>query len=214
MTITDRAAELVQPIVLLVDRDTPAAEVDGVTAVALAAVAAYRADLAAGTDLSDWDAWLSGPFAKSVRRADRKTFDKVDAEFAGTHAHIVVGTAEALAFRPVPANELPRTLSRLQVAGTTLPARPSEQDAVRPYAVTVALDASLGMSTGKAAAQAAHALLLWVLAHDPALPPVCTVLFEDTATIDALVAAHPDAVTIEDAGRTEIEPGSRTAIAF
>lgn len=207
--MTEARNELIQPIVLLVDRDAPAAELDGILAVATASVAAYREDIANGGDLTGWDEWLSGPFAKSVRRADKKTFGKVQAAFQATHRS--VGTAEALGFRPVPATAMPKTLARLQVSGTTLPVGvPSPAPAGGPG---ILLNSDLGMSTGKAAAQAAHALFAWYLHHQQDTSEA-GVRYATRDEIEATRAAHPTAVVIEDAGRTEIEPGSLTAICF
>ena len=211
----DRALEYVQPIVLLVDRVDPAPDVDGIAAVALASVTAFAHAIAATDDLDSWTEWLSGLFAKSVRRADRKTFDKVWDEFSESGAtRIKVGHAEAIAFAPVRANELPRTLSRLQVSGTELP----RADGAAPVAnaVTITVNSDLGMSTGKAAAQAAHALFAFRLdrrTHADADPAV-RIVYATAAEIRAELSARPNAIIIEDAGRTEIEPGSLTAIAY
>jgi peptidyl-tRNA hydrolase len=220
---TDKPSEYVQPIVILIDRVEPAAEIDGIRAVAVASVTRYIEDLIASAsdhdaegplpavELSAWDLWLAGPFAKSVRRADRPTFAKVIAAFdESDYTLIRVGDAKAIAFRPMPNDSLPKVLSRLQVAGTQLPAgNPS----ITPVnARLVALDAGLEMSTGKAAAQAAHALFLWFL-----LDPVkhvqvdCDVQILPHEEFVALRDRVSPTAVIVDAGRTEIAPNSMTA---
>ena len=73
------------------------------------------------------------------------------------------------------------------------------------------------MSTGKSAAQAAHALFAWVLESKPAVveawvaggfPLGVAVLPAKEFRKGARKSAGP---VIQDAGRTEIEPGSTTA---
>ena len=209
--------EFVQPIVLLVDKVDPADEVDAIRATAIASITAYGKDLADGAPTLAWDAWLDGPFAKSVRRADRKTFEKVRAEYPDA-IHVPIGLAEALAFRPLPADQMPRTLSRLQVSGTQLPNERETSPAV-PNTPTVFLNADLGMSTGKAAAQAAHALFLWSLQAGDLITAYsegidCEVKIVGKQEFDEIIdRCRPEAV-ITDAGRTEIEPGSVTAFAI
>ncbi|XKH58537.1 hypothetical protein LG293_15910 (plasmid) [Citricoccus nitrophenolicus] len=215
------ATGLVQVIVLLVDRDSPAAEADGLAATALASVEAYRA----APKEPAWEVWLSGPFTKSVRRADAKAYAKVkDAHPEAVEAVIgdaATSTARALAFAPLLMDSLPKTLAKLQVTGTQLP-----QDKVddRRGSVRILLNQDLGMTTGKAAAQAAHALLAWwLLAHDrdetvtdwweEAGRPVAV---EWARSRDLRAAQNTDrpGPLIRDAGHTEIEPGSVTAIAI
>jgi peptidyl-tRNA hydrolase len=202
------AGEHVQVIVLLVDRDSPADDRDGIAAAATAAAAAYRAS---GDD-PVWDVWLGEAMAKSVRRADAKTFRKVQEQVPGSTL-VVVGDAAAVAFPPMPNDALPKVLSRLQVSGTTLP-RHDAAPASAAGSVDVLISEDLNMSTGKAAAQAAHAFLLWVgsaLDDVTATPRVRFVAADDLVRA---ATTHGDAAVIEDAGRTEIAPGSLTAVAF
>ena len=200
--------ELVQPIILLVDREEPCAEDEGIAAAALASVNA----LLANPRHPYWRPWAQGAFAKSVRRADAKMFAKVAGEFP-EHVLAKVGSAQAMGFAPMQADSLPKRLAKLQVSGTTLPpGEPMESTTVR-----IALHDSLGMSTGKAAAQAAHALFAWVLEGNPAELDAwrasgCPLSIQrlDSAAFrkNARTASGP---VIHDAGRTEITPGSATA---
>ncbi|MGJ9403435.1 peptidyl-tRNA hydrolase [Arthrobacter sp. KK5.5] len=206
---TERASgELVQPIILLVDKADPASHAEGVAAAALASVQAFLGDL----DNPDWQAWAAGAFAKTVRRADVNPFAKMLAAHPD-HALAEVGKGRAAGLGPMPADGLPKPLAKLQVSGTQLPAGPPLPDAP----VTIALNASLDMSTGKAAAQAAHALFAWLLQADPATVRAwraagCPLSVRDLVRRDfragARAAAGP---VIQDAGRTEIAPGSATA---
>jgi peptidyl-tRNA hydrolase len=200
--------ELVQPIILLVDRVEPADQDAGIAAAALASVQAYLL----GPENPDWQVWAEGAFAKSVRRADAKMFAKVLAAFPD-HALAEVGAARAAGLPPMPADALPKLLAKLQVSGTQLP----DGEPLAPRPLTIVLNGSLEMSTGKAAAQAAHALFAWLLdAGRPAVDAwaeagfpvgVAHVPAKDFRK-GARSAAGP---VIRDAGRTEIEPGSTTA---
>lgn len=202
------AQELVQPIILLVDREEPASEHHGIAAAALASAQAFLREPAN----PDWQQWAEGAFAKSVRRADAKMFAKVLALFPD-QAVSTVGEASAVGLAPMPAAELPKLLAKLQVSGTQLPAGTP----LPPQPLTIVLNASLEMSTGKAAAQAAHALLAWVLESKVAtvsawagagFPVGIVELPAKEFRKGARKSAGP---VIQDAGRTEIEPGSTTA---
>ncbi|WP_154606373.1 MULTISPECIES: peptidyl-tRNA hydrolase [Arthrobacter] len=200
--------ELVQPIILLVDRVEPAGADYGIAAAALASVQAYLRD----PENPCWQQWAAGAFGKSVRRADAKMFAKVLAAFPG-HAVASVGDGHAVGFPPMPAQALPKLLAKLQVSDTVLP--PGEPLGAQP--VTIVLNGALGMSTGKAAAQAAHALFAWVLDAGSLTVDAWSAAGFPLGVIHASPrefrrgvkrAAGP---VIQDAGRTEIEPGSTTA---
>ncbi|WP_207345672.1 peptidyl-tRNA hydrolase [Arthrobacter sp. E3] len=200
--------ELVQPIILLVDREEPASEQHGIAAAALASVQAFMRD----PDNPDWQQWATGAFAKSVRRADAKMFARVLAAFP-EHVLSTVGQASAIGLPPMPAAELPKLLAKLQVSGTTLPTG----DPLPPQPLNIALNASLDMSTGKAAAQAAHALFAWVLESKPAVVEAWAAdgfpvgILELPAKEFRKGLRKSAGPVIQDAGRTEIEPGSTTA---
>lgn len=208
MTVTETAAEqrgFVQPIVVCVDENTT--HEDTVVAAMLASVGAWRADLASETPDPAWDAWFAGAFTKVVRRAKPAVFRKL------TGGHLTMfGTAGALAFTPMPAGTLPKELSRLQVSGTEL------HRSCSPFngsgVVTVIVNKSLGLTTGKTCAQAAHALLGFALTHPDV--DVTGVSFAEVPEdrFVKIAAIHSDATVIVDAGRTETEPGTATAIAF
>lgn len=204
----DSVEELIQPIILLVDREEPASEQHGIAAAALASAKAYLQD----PGNPDWQMWADGAFAKSVRRADAKMFAKVLADFPD-HVLATVGEGRAVGLPPMPAANLPKLLAKLQVSGTQLPKGTS----LPAQPLSIVMNASLEMSTGKAAAQAAHALLAWVLESKPAavqaraaggFPVGVVELPAKEFRKGARQSAGP---VIQDAGRTEIEPGSTTA---
>lgn len=211
------STELVQQIVLLVDRGDPAPEPEGIAAAALASVGAFAAHPAA----EEWRTWSEESFAKVVRRADAGTFAKVHAAYPD-HVLATSGAGRAVAFVPMPSGQVPKKIAKLQVSGTELPrtaeARSAPRELLVESGLAIVLNDSLGMSTGKAAAQAAHALFAWVLEAAPARLEAWLRSGRPVGVRRLPVAAFRRAVDaggagplIHDAGRTEIEPGSATA---
>lgn len=211
---------LVQPIVLLVDKNDPASHRDSIIAAAVASVDAYARTLEPGAVRDEaWAQWLSGRFTKSVRRADLKTFTKLAASADNKSESIVtIGKAKALAYVPAQYEQMPKSLMRLQVSGTDLPDEPATVPSrKRSGDPVMVLNGALGMSTGKAAAQAAHALFAWQLnrGYDDAelaslqlLSTGLVIASADEFTALRTVAAGP---LIVDAGLTEIAPDTATA---
>ncbi|WP_422759100.1 peptidyl-tRNA hydrolase [Paenarthrobacter sp. C1] len=211
-------SSLVQPIVLLVDKNDPASHRDSILAAAVASVDAYAGTLSSLRDEA-WTQWLSGRFTKSVRRADLKTFTKLAAdEDNKSESLISIGKAKALAYAPAFYEDMPKSLMRLQVSGTDLPDEPATVPSrKRSGDPVIVLNGALGMSTGKAAAQAAHALFAWQLnrGHDDAelaslqlLSTDLVIATEEEFTGLQTIAAGP---LIVDAGLTEIAPNTATA---
>lgn len=210
---------LVQPIVLLVDKNDPAGHADSIVAAAIASVSAYRNALGSGTDQDRWETWLSGRFTKSVRRADAKTFTKLASDNElGAAGAAYIGAAKALAYAPTTYEDLPKKLARLQVSGTELPEKEATpQTRQRSGDPVIVLNSGLGMSTGKAAAQAAHALFAWHLNRSNPDQDIAGLHLlsagvllasaEDFHKLKA-VAAGP---LIVDSGLTEIDPHTATA---
>lgn len=200
--------ELVQPIILRIDKEDPSSEDEGLSAVARAAVIAYLQD----PQNPDWQQWASQAFAKSVRRANPKMFAKV-LEMFPEQMVSEVGKAQAVGLPPLPAADLPKLIAKLQVSGTQLP----KADEVLDAEINIVLNKSLEMSTGKAAAQAAHALFAW-LTEAPAESVEAWLQSHAPVGIRHLplkdfeqLSRQAAGPVIQDAGRTEIEPGSVTA---
>ncbi|MCC3267626.1 peptidyl-tRNA hydrolase [Arthrobacter gengyunqii] len=203
-------SDTVQPIVLLVDKEDPAAHLDAVAAAAVASVSAY----ARREEDEAWDNWVYGRFTKSVRRAGPKVFEKMAASApSGT---VVVGRAKAVAFEPVSYEEMPKKLRALQVSGTHLPdGEPVPGSQGTPLIV---VNADLEMSTGKAGAQAAHALMAWYLTLSAEERTAwyddggrASVRLAAGAEFEALAKAPGAGPLIVDAGMTEIAPNTATA---
>jgi peptidyl-tRNA hydrolase len=211
----------VQPIMLLVDKAAPAAHIDAVHAAALASVLAYAEETVSHEEPDPaWQTWLDWSFTKTVRRADAKTFEKLALKFADEeHADVTVGKARAIAFRPTTYGSMSRHLSKLQVAGTDLPERATDHHAAADEnSPVLVINQSLGMSSGKAGAQGAHALFAWYLSLDTAArkawyEPGCKfrVIFAEQEAFEAFAETVPMDLRIVDNGLTEISPGTATA---
>jgi peptidyl-tRNA hydrolase len=207
---------LVQPIVLLIDKDAPPAHLDAVKAAASASVDAIAEDCL-GTPHGDrpevWRQWLSGPFTKTVRRANPKQWAKLPAPTG----EAACGTARAVAYRPASYDSLDKAISRLQVSGTDL--SPAAVESPLRQSPVLLINASLGMTTGKAAAQAAHALMAywlklerdndraWAAAGSP-----FSIIEVDAGRFAAAADSAVKGTLIRDNGLTEIAPGSATAM--
>lgn len=148
----------------------PAAHIDTVHAAALASVLAYAEEVINGQPAPEqWKHWLSGNTGRTVRCADRRTYDKLSERYASAdHTEVRVGRARALAFTPVRLGSMSRHLARLESAGARLPARSTDSGTrTRPGSPTVVLNAAQNMSTGQACAHAARALFSWFLTLSP-----------------------------------------------
>ncbi len=157
------------------------------------------------------DTWYSHRIRKVARRARNKAWDDVQA-LPG----VTVGSVRA--FAPSAVSEVPHAIAKLQIKGTEI--EPGEVLPFDSKAPLIALDASLQMSAGKAAAQAGHASMLLAAARETAWVQqwaqagfplnVREIPREEFAEL----AARPEAVAVRDAGFTEVAPGSTTAIAI
>lgn len=213
MAAHEDRTEWVQPIVV----DKGGAHLDTVKAAAIASVVVYLG--CAEADREPWELWLAGPFTKSVRRAKSSQVEAMACLERRAVADVRIRGSRAVAFPPKRYEDLPRELVRLQVSGTDFP-RDVRQNTgpSKPGSVIVLVRSDL--TTGKAAAQAAHALFAWML--DTSGPErdhwVYDVEDTEVALCDAAelerCTAVEGAVSIRDAGRTEVAPGTLTAVAW
>lgn len=158
-----------------------------------------------------WDDWLAGSFTKTVRSTNARKLAELAAMPDTTV--VTVGDATAVAFAPMRRDDLPRPVARARVSGLERE-RPTREQIPPIEGHNVFINDSLPMSTGKTAAQAAHALMVralngqWSPTHIEAarVVPISHGLFE------VFASTSPEAV-IRDAGWTEVAPGSATAIA-
>lgn len=163
--------------------------------------------------------WLTGPFTKTVRRASLSEMQKVytwavDNGWIPSLVHASTDLDSAVALPPMEYSEFPKILSRLQVSGTDFPRK--EKESFSSPARVMLLDS---LTTGKAAAQAAHAAWLWRLKADPKvvqewLEEGCQVAVE-LASADKLQSLESAGHwSIRDNGLTEIEAHTLTAVAL
>lgn len=160
--------------------------------------------------VSDWMAARIRKVARRARGAQWKAAQDVPG------VTIEVDGAQARACVPGPVGALDSRIKRLQISGTEL-----ERDAEPTRAEglpVLSVNASLGMTVGKEAAQVGHAAMLLAAALPAEAVSVwaargfaCTVREADQETWRRLL---PEAlVVVRDAGFTEIAPGSPTVIA-
>lgn len=187
--------DLVQPIIVNACSPVNALIVDA----AISSVAAYET-----LEHENWDRWLSGRFAKSVRKVKPSQLDSWSQEWGwGQRRYAAAGVPTAYE------DYVPR-LSKARVEGWSDSVLPWDDslDETNPD-VLITLNVDLGMTPGKAAAQAAHALMSLRLREGSSFQEVKVRLVE-TSFNDLTVL--PEKVIV-DAGLTEIAPGSATAFA-
>ena len=157
------------------------------------------------------DAWYSHRIRKVARRARNKAWDDVQ-----VLPGVTVGSVRA--FVPSAVSEVPHSIAKLQIKGTEI--EPGEVRPLDSGAPLIALDTSLQMSAGKAAAQAGHASMLLAVARETswvqqwAQAGFPLNVRELPREEFAELAARPETVAVRDAGFTEVAPGSTTAIAI
>ncbi|HET9658080.1 MAG TPA: peptidyl-tRNA hydrolase [Kineosporiaceae bacterium] len=163
--------------------------------------------------------WMDGRIRKVVRRGRGATFAAT-----GVLEHVEVDRKGTVvrAFVPGPTDAVPRELSRLQVAGTDLPRDGDISPGGEGLLVTVALNPLAAMTTGKAAAQTGHAAqLAWMALQPPELAPVLDRWRAQEFAVRVVLPGEREwrrwlgnaPVTVRDAGFTEVEPGTLTAVA-
>jgi hypothetical protein len=197
---------LVQTIVV-----KPATHFETIAAAALASgVALAHADVT--TD--PWSGWLAGSFTKSVRRVKRPIELLHVRQLELARVEIAVGDAIGIAFAPQSYDDAPRALSKLQVSGLDVAEtsdRFSHAGAITPR---IEINSDVTMTTGKTAAQVAHALGAWLLSQPLVTRQLWAVkpgLALEEVKFSENAADERSIINIVDHGLTEIAPGSPTA---
>src|ERR1700733_9825867 len=116
----DEGPQYALPLVIRVDRGTPPARTDALEGAARA-VLRFLSDPRVTEPDGDWAAaaraWEDARIRKVVRRARGAAWDRARALPGITVPH---GTAEGRVSPPVPVDDWPADLARLQVSGTDL----------------------------------------------------------------------------------------------
>ncbi|MET9254933.1 aminoacyl-tRNA hydrolase [Streptomyces sp. NPDC003717] len=212
----DLAPQFVLPLVVRIERAEPPARTDALEAAARAVLVILGDERSSGD--GEWARamrdWQDARIRKVVRRARGAEWRRAEALDGIT---VTAGSAEVRVFPPVPLDGWPKDLARLQVSGTDLddPEPPAAPDLAAPV---LWMNPDLGMSAGKAMAQAGHgAQLAWWELTEPqraawrAADYPLAVREADPARWDGLTASGLPVV--RDAGFTEIAPGSCTVVA-
>lgn len=171
------------------------------------------------------EAWRTIAFGKVTLRANEKLWARAQDELAGVTVADAAGTPLVRAVVPARRSARPALLDKLQ----TLDALPDEHPAPEgtppaphPDAATYLARASLGMSLGKLCAQASHAAMLLADGEPARRAPQRRARWEaagwpgecrsvSDAEWDRTVRDH-DVVAVQDAGFTEVAPGSLTVL--
>jgi peptidyl-tRNA hydrolase len=213
----DEGPQFALPLVIRVERATPPARTDALEGAALA-VLRFLSDPRVTEADGEWAAaaraWEDARIRKVVRRARGAAWERASTLPGITVVH---GSAEIRVYPPVPVDEWPAELARLQVTGTDLddPRAPEEPAGGTPV---LWMNPELPMTAGKAMAQAGHgAQLAWweLSAHsrrewqdDDFSLAVRVAGKEQWAEL--LASGLP---VVTDGGFTEVAPGSATVVA-
>jgi peptidyl-tRNA hydrolase len=204
--------ERVLPLVVRIERDHPPTRTDALEAAARAVLFMLV------TDVPEWAeavaAWDADRIRKVVRRARGAEWRRAEALPGIT---LTQGSAQVRVYPPIQLDEWPRDLVKLQVGGTDLA---DPQPVPRPVSevALILLNPELEMTAGKAMAQAGHAAQLGYRAGSPAQRSrwqeqgfrLAVRVAEPAQWRAALAAGVP---VVQDAGFTEVAPGSCTAAA-
>ncbi|MFC5152505.1 aminoacyl-tRNA hydrolase [Streptomyces amakusaensis] len=216
----DEAPQFVLPLVVRIEKTDPPARTDALETAARAVLTllADERSLGEGEDEGEWARavrdWQDARIRKVVRRARGAEWRKA----SGLPGITVTGEhAEVRVFPPVPLDGWPKELAKLQVSGTDLddPEPPAEP---APGGPVLWMSPGLGMSAGKAMAQAGHGAQLawWELSEAERAAWAASGFALSVRTAEpgrwAELAAS-GLPLVRDAGFTEIAPGSATVIA-
>jgi peptidyl-tRNA hydrolase len=213
----DEGRQYALPLVIRVERADPPARTDALEGAARA-VLRFLTDPRVTEADGEWAAavraWEDARIRKVVRRARGAAWERAGALPGVT---LTRRTAQIRVYPPVPVDEWPADLARLQVSGTDLgdPEPPGEPPAGTPV---LWLNPALPMTAGKAMAQAGHAAQLAWWALSPGTRSEWRAVDFDLAVRTAgrerwteLLASGLPVVT--DGGFTEVAPGSATVVA-
>jgi len=203
-------------LVVRVEKNARPAQTDALETAARAVLAILADERSTGE--GEWaeamTAWQDNRIRKITKRARGAEWRRAE----GLPGITVTGeTAEVRVFPPVPVDDVPLDLFKLQVTGTDFEDA-EELPPLEPGVPVLWINPTLEMSSGKAMAQCGHAAhLAWW-----ALSPEARKEWEAADFALAVRTATPThwrsllrtrLPVVQDAGYTEIAPGSKTVIA-
>ncbi|TCO48681.1 peptidyl-tRNA hydrolase [Kribbella antiqua] len=201
-------------LVVRVEKNARPGQTDALETAARAvlAILADERSIGEGEWAEAMRAWQDARIRKVVRRARGAEWRRAEALPGIT---VTGDTAEVRVFPPVPLDAVPKDLAKLQVTGTDFE-DPDDLDA--PESPVLWINPGLTMSSGKAMAQCGHAAhLAWLALSESGRKEWVAADFAlavRTATPGQwqrlLTSGLP---VVQDAGFTEVAPGSRTVIA-
>jgi peptidyl-tRNA hydrolase len=208
--------EYVLTLVLRVEKAERPRQTDALETAARAVLAILADERSVGE--GEWAeamrGWQDARIRKVVRRARGAEWRRAEALPGIT---VTGGTAVVRVFPPVLLDEVPKELAKLQVTGTDLE-DPEELPAVADGVPVMWVNPGLEMSTGKTMAQVGHGVqLAWF-----ELPDAARKAWQEDGFRLAVRTAAPAVwegllgsglPVVQDAGFTEIDPGSFTVIA-
>ncbi|MEE1824627.1 aminoacyl-tRNA hydrolase [Streptomyces sp. BE20] len=213
----DARPQYVLPLVVRLERTAPPGRTDALETSARA-VLTLLSDRRVTEPDGEWtelvEAWEDARIRKVVRRARGGEWNR-----AGELPGITVAgrEAEVRVFPPVPLDGWPKELAKLQVSGTELE-ESGPVDAPAPGVPVLWLNPEVEMSAGKTMAQTGHAAqLAWWRLDDAQRKE-----WAESGFALAVRTAGPEAwgelvasglPLVQDAGFTEIAPGSSTVVA-
>lgn len=203
-------SEWVLPLVVRIERDAPPARTDALEAAAIAVLSMLT------TDEPEWveavRSWDGSRIRKVVRRARGAEWRRA-AALPGIA--VTRRSAEVRVYPPVPLDGWPPELAKLQVGGTELddPEPPPVADGRVPL---ILVSPEIEMSAGKTMAQVGHAAQLgWRSLRRRRRLAWRDAEFElavrTPPTRQWRAALEGGAPVVQDAGFTEVAPGSATA---
>jgi peptidyl-tRNA hydrolase len=197
-----------------IERAHPPGRTSALEAAALAVLGLLTDERASAQWADALGQWEGHRIRKVVRRARGAEWNRAAALDGLT---VERGGARVRVFPPVPLDDWPPDLARLQVSGTEL-SDPQPPDPAGSDVPVLWLSPHQTMTAGKAMAQVGHAAQLGWWATDAADREVwhaqgfpLAVRTASPADWDRLLRAGLPLV--QDGGFTEVEPGARTAIA-
>jgi peptidyl-tRNA hydrolase len=213
----DEGAQYALPLVIRVERVAPPARTDALEAAAQA-VLRFLSDARVNESGGEWAAaaraWEDARIRKVVRRARGAAWERASALPGITTTR---RSAEVRVYPPVPVDDWPSDLAKLQVSGTDFDdAEPPAPPA--PGVPVLWLNPGLPMTAGKAMAQAGHgAQLVWWRLEPRSRIEWRDADFELAVRVagreqwaDLLASGLP---VVTDGGFTEVAPGSATVVA-